>query len=631
MQKNTDITVLPGSPAVLGVTKTEAGYNFAAAFDTDEEVRLLLYKKGQEEPSASFPIGRENFVGDVAAVLLSGFHASRYEYNYQVGEKVIQDPCAKRIVSKKPFGLMELPENPHQVRCGFDDRAFDWGEDVRPCHPYDETILYKLHLRGFTKEKHAKIRHKGTFLGLQEKIPYLKELGITAVELMPIYDFDEMILPGQLPLELVSKMKLEEKLKVNYWGYTKGNYYAPKPSYSAGKDALAEVRSMVKALHEAEIECIMEFYFPAGMNGMEVVNILRHWYLSYHMDGFHLIGDGVPVELICQDPLLRNAKLMFLNLWENPGGAKNRPFRNLAEYGEGFKQDMRRFLKSDEGSLGGAIFRTKRNPQAYAVINYLASQDGFTMMDMVSYDEKHNEANGEDNRDGNAYNYSWNCGVEGPSRKTSIKNLRLRQLRNAFLLLLLSQGTPMIYAGDEFGNSQDGNNNAYCQDNEIGWVDWRAYTRNQELLSFVKEMIAFRKQYKIFHQKEELRSKDYKFLGYPDFSCHSSKAWYTAEDHMTRYVGMMYCGDYVEESSDYMYVAYNFHWEPHSFALPKLPDGREWFRILSSSDKNGICEPQQLKEQKSSEVKPRSIEIFIGKKVTKCTPGNTSKPSQDIK
>lgn len=621
MKDKNSICRIEGDPRVLGVTKLDRGYNFAIALEKEEPVSLLLYKKGTEELQEEIAIPAEWHTGQVAAVCLPDFSPEKYEYNYKVGEKIFQDPEASIICGKGDFGELCDCKKTHSVRCGFlPTKEFDWEGDRQLELPYSEMILYKLHVRGFTKQKNSKVRHKGTFTGITEKIPYFKELGITALELMPAYDFDEVLMPDNMPLEYACKMK--DKFRVNYWGYTSGNYFAPKSAYCSSKDHVTEVKNMVKELHKAGIQCIMEFYFPEKISPLHVLNIIRYWYLEYHMDGFHLLGDGVPSDMISSDPLLKKAKLMFQSVpcREDSGCAD----KNLAEYNEGFKQDMRRFLKSDEDSLDSAVMRMRCNPENHAVVNYIANQDGFTLMDLVSYDAKHNEANGEENRDGNSFNYSWNCGVEGPSRKLAIRRLREKQMRNGILFMLLSQGVPMIYAGDEFGNSQQGNNNAYCQDNEIGWVDWRAYGRNGEMVRFVKDAIEFRKKHGVFHQSKELRVMDYQSLGYPDVSYHSSRAWYAAYDNVCRHVGLMYCGDYAKDSNgdsdDFIYVAYNFHWEPHEFALPNLPGKQKWCCILETGQKLGDSyfhkEGKLLENQKVVEVAPRSIGIFIGKQET---------------
>ena len=626
--------VMQGDPRVLGAVRRSGGYNFAAAFPTEKEIRLLLYKKGQEVPEEEIFIDSSYFTGKMASVFLSDFKGEKYEYNYQVGDEVVHDPAAAKIVGREGFGKVDEGGNPHSIRCGFDDRRYDWEEDCRPEYPYSDTILYKLHVRGYTMQKNSKVRKKGTFSGIIEKIPYFQELGITSLELMPVYDFEEVIFLENMPLKYAMKMK--DKMKTNYWGYTKGNYFAPKPAYCATKDSIKEFRDMVKSLHKAGIECILEFYFPKEIQQLLVLQVLHHWYLTYHVDGFHLIGDGVPVEMICKDPLLCKAKLIFAGV---PYMEAKSGVRNIAVCNDDFKQNIRRFLKSDGDSLNAAVRCMRANPAAHGMINCITNQDGFTLMDLVSYDSKHNEENGENNQDGNSYNFSWNCGVEGPSRKLSVRQLREQQMRNAWLLLLLSQGTPMIYAGDEFGNSQQGNNNAYCQDNETGWVDWKCFNKNKEMVDFVKDVIVFRKQHPILHPEKELRVMDYKSFGYPDLSYHSSRAWYASYDNVSHHIGLMYCGLYAQkkdgQSDDFIYVAYNFHWEAHEFALPRIRK-QKWCRIFHSApeDEEGyfLKEEEELENQKMVEVAPRSISIFIGRQEKDvCIHGNILKQSPDIK
>ena len=276
---------------------------------------------------------------------------------------------------------------------------------------------------------------------------------------------------------------------------------------------------------------------------------------------------------------------------------------------------MRRVLKGDEDQVGRLIYQTRRNPDAYGVINYMAATNGFTMMDMVSCEQKHNEANGENNRDGSDYNYTWNCGVEGTTRKKKIVQMRKKQLRNAFLLLFLSQGTPMFLAGDEFGNSQNGNNNAYCQDNEISWLDWKGYkSGNSEMFRFVKDLIAFRKKHKILHMGQELSMTDSLSCGFPGISYHSSSAWYGELDGQNRKIGVMYCGKYADED-ELIYIAYNMHWMEHTFALPALPGGYRWNVALDTGE--GILEEDKwrlLPDSRQVQVSSRTVTVLIGRK-----------------
>ena len=457
------------------------------------------------------------------------------------------------------------------------------------------------------------MRHKGTFMGVAEKIPYLKELGVNQLLLMPIYDFDERILPEKeknLPYQ-----KNGQEAKRNYWGYGKSRYFAPKSTYAV-KNPVNECKDLVKALHAEGIEVLMEVYFPEGTQERLIFDCLKHWVREYHVDGFYLMGDASMNRFLARDPMFAGTKL--LSSWfdtENIYGRKKTPaFRNLAEHNDGFLVNARRFLKGDEDQLPSFIRRVRKNSDRCAVINYITHHDGFTLMDLVSYEERHNEANGEGGQDGPAYNFSWNCGVEGPSRKKKVQELRLQQMKNAFLLLLFSQGTPMILAGDEFGNSQRGNNNPYCQDNEISWLEWNGLKKQAELFAFVKTAIAFRKSHPLLHQARELQGTSGSSLGYPDVSCHGRQAWYENFEAASRHFGMMYCGQEAKEGK-YLYVAYNLHWNEQDFALPRLPDGLSWQLVFDTED--GIPSPEKeirWIDKKSFVVPPRSIQVLEGRK-----------------
>ena len=628
------IQTVPVYPEQPGVVKTGKGYQFTVCAEEEEDVELLLYEKGNTDPDLVIPITEEKGVGNLRSVQILGISMEQYEYNYRIGEKVLQDPWAGCLAGAEMFGDEKIKENPHAIRCLFRKEHYTWKEKGVLPIPFSDSILYKLHVRGFTKQKDSRVRKKGTFRGIEQKIPYLKELGITGILLMPAYDFREVV--GK---ETGKEKHYERKAtqnQVNYWGYT-GNacYFAPKASYASSDNPVREFCHMVDDLHQAGLECMMEFYFDGSVSPSMMLEILRYWKQEYHMDGFHVIGQGICQEVLAKDPLLAKTKLMFSNIDENRIYNDQKPsFKNLAEYNEGFLYCMRHLLKGDENMIQEFQYRNKWIPKKSGSISYLADQDGFTMMDLVSYDEKHNEANREENRDGREYNCSWNCGAEGPSRKKTVRDLRMRQMKNAFLLLLLGQGTPLIYQGDEFGNSQSGNNNAWCQDNEIGWVDWKALRSNQELFAFVKEAIRIRKEHKILHMEEELKGSDYKAFGYPDVSYHSSMAWYAPCEPSQRYMGILYCGDYAGEKGQLLFAAYNLYWTKYKFALPKLPKGASWSILLGSGEeivlkKEAMEEPagKEEKEEKAEqagrkentekkdyvEIPPRTIALLIGK------------------
>lgn len=607
----------PGYPLLLGANKVAEGYNFAVEIPDGTEASLLLYRKNSRKPvqEISFEKGRRE--GDISALLLEDFIPEEYEYNFRIDGSVVQDPCAYSILGREQFGVYPDSTEEHKIRCGFlPEKSLDWENADEPKLSYDEMILYKLHVRGYTKQAKISPKKRGTFSGLIEMIPYLEELGINAVELMPAYDFME-VLPSDGKKELVSTKKDE---KVNFWGYVPGFYFAPKRTYCATSQPEIEFGEMIKSFHRAGIECIMEFYFPREMNPLVVLRALQFWKLHYHVDGFHLIGEGVPINLLLNDGVLSHTKLILnhVPVGEIPEKRKLNG-KYLAESQAGFMQDMRRYLKSDEETVQGAANRIRENYDTHAVIHYMACQDGFTLADAVSYNYKHNEENGEDNKDGTSYNFSWNCGAEGPSRKASIRQMRERQMRNAFLMLLLSQGVPMIYGGDEIANSQEGNNNAYCQDNPIGWIDWKSLKKNEKLLSFVKEAIAFRKEHPVLHQPKALKGVDYLTRGFPDISFHGERAWYCSSENTSRLLGVLYCGYYAKKTDgtpdEHMYVAYNFHWENRTIALPNLPNGIVWKKAADTSDASGhvFFEESEETYQKTIEIPPRTIVVLLGR------------------
>ena len=609
MEKQNRIRAYKGDPVNPGVSRKTAGINFAVEIPCGISASLVLYRKGAALPEVEIPFTEEHRTGRMCAILISGLKPEKYEYNFRAAGKIMQDPFARVIRGREKFGA-PVSEDEHAGRCGFlSEPEYDWKEDTAPQIPYNEMNLYKVHVRGYTKQAKLSPRKKGTFAGLVEMIPYWKEMGINAIELMPAYEFQECTCK-----ETAGSMAVRSKKddRINYWGYAQGFYFAPKASYCATKEPDREFRDMVHALHQAGIECIMEMYFPENTPSLQVVRSLWMWKLFYHVDGFHLMGDGVHQKVLEQDPILYGTKKMFSEI------AGNADTENmLAEYNAGFKQDMRRFLKSDEGMISGAEFHVRRNTGSFGTINYMANQDGFTLYDTVAYNYRHNEANGEDNRDGSEFNYSWNCGVEGPSRRLQIRQMRERQIRNAFLMVLLSQGVPMIYGGDEFGNSQNGNNNAYCQDNQVGWIDWKALKKNESLFQFVKNAIAFRKEHPILHVPGEMYGVDYQTRGLPDVSLHGERAWYMNSENTSRLLGIMYCGAYAhradgsEDAS--IYVAYNFHWEDRIFALPNLAGYRKWKKVIDTSTvkENGFLEQEQETYSKKLKVTPRTIVVLM--------------------
>ena len=611
----------------LGVTQEADGVRILVQ-GRAKEVCLLLYRPGKKTPCEEISFDPKYRMGDVWELALDRTDFASFEYNFMIDGKIVTDPNARVITGREKWADRKRAGKP--VRGRILSEEFDWEDDVNPETPYAETILYKLHVRGFTAHASSGVSARGTYAGVMEKIPYLKELGITAVELMPVTEFDEIMMSSSG--SSFHNAKQEPTGYLNYWGYGPSYLYAVKTAYASREtmSAEGEFKTLVKELHKAGIECIPEMYFTGKELPGEILSVLRYWVEEYHVDGFHLTGFP-DLSLAAEDPFLKRTKL-FAENWNEvmnrrpkqgyvtPGdGAVSVEEKNLAEYNMQFMEDMRRFLKGDEGMLSAFEFRNRRNPAEYAVIDYMANTNGFTLMDTVSYDRKHNEKNGEENRDGSDYNYSWNCGAEGPTRKKKIVELRKQLLKNAYLLLFLSHGVPLLMAGDEFGNSQDGNNNAYCQDNAVSWLNWKLLETHKDQVDFVKRLIAFRKAHKMFHMDREPRIMDYKSCGRPDVSYHGENAWKPEFENFRRQFGILYWGAYAKRSDGSddanFYVAYNMHWEPHMFGLPHLPKGARWRVICSTADPDVEDLPSDgtgevLKNQMMLAVPPRGIMIL---------------------
>ncbi len=595
------------APLFPGVSSERTGIRFACCSETGETPVLLLYKKGSSVPEREIPFETTEEPGHLFTLLVK-IPPSAYEYNYKIGDRIFTDPYARKIAGKRKFA--EKPASPHEVRGAFLTKKYDWEGDVRPKLSYRDAVMYQLHVRGFTKQKNSGVRHKGTFLGIQEKLPYLKELGVNQLRLMPAYEFEEL-----LPAVSSQNAKAEE-VRLNYWGYGNGFFFAPKAAYSSSAYPEEEFKNLVKACHRLGIELLMEFSFPDEVDMGKILSCLEFWAREYHVDGFCLLSRPQVVEEAAKLPLFQDLKLV--------GGWFPEPVRQripvsgektLGESNDGFMNDCRRMLKGDGQCLREFAFRMKNNPPGCQEINYMTNHDGFTLMDLVSYDQKHNLENGEQNRDGTDGNFSWNCGVEGPSRKKEVTRLRMRQRKNAYCMMLFAQGTPMLLAGDEFGNSQNGNNNPYCHDSSLTWLDWGNGRLGKELTEFVKKAVAFRKSHPVLRQKTEPASMDTRSCGYPNLSFHGEQAWYTDYDCGNRHIGCLYCGEYAKEDG-FLYIAYNFHWTEQKFALPLLPSDMEWRKVMDTTlEESFLSEPAALGREKSVEAAPRSVIILEGKKI----------------
>ncbi len=604
-----------------GATLIRGGIHICTAFEA-ENLSLLLYRKGEEAPEKlDFPA--EGRIGNLWTMDLVGTGFRDCEYTLQADGREFADPFGACGSGAAAWGEEETAVR----RSRFPVKGQEWKNDRRPARRLEDTVIYRLHVRGFSKGVTSV--DAGTFRAVRAKIPYLKKLGVNAVELMPAYEFPEVVKTrqpegGRYPVP-------EGPKKINYWGYAPGAcYFAPKAAYAGtGRDPFREFCELVRALHRNDMELYMELYFPEGTPDQLILEAARFWVFACHVDGIHLSGPVSP-QVLAQDPALAGIKLFAVN-WPGhllpalPAGSpaeKQAKAKRLAEYNDGFLTDMRRVLRGDENAMGALRFRSAHNPAACGTVNYMANTNGFTLADMVSYEQKHNEENGENGRDGNSENFTWNCGEEGPTAKRKILRVREQQLRNAVLLLFLSQGTPLLMAGDEFGNSQEGNNNAWCQDNETSWLDWKLLRKNRWLHDYIASVIGFRRAHPMFRLPKEPQNADYLSCGHPDVSYHGQSAWYPDPDGTSRQLGILYCGEYAKlpdgSPDDWFYVAYNMHWNPHEFGLPKLPDGYVWSKVIDTSAerlKGLVPEGQEkpLEDQKALEVPERAIVVLRGR------------------
>nr|MCR4717060.1 glycogen debranching enzyme [Lachnospiraceae bacterium] len=536
--------------------------------------------------------------------------------------------------------------------------------------PMEDLIIYEMHVRGFTKDDSSKVKHPGTFDGIIEKIPYLKELGVNAVELMPIFEFDEM----------ADKRVVDNHEVMNYWGYNTVCFFAPNTSYTArveyNKEG-TELKEMVQTLNANGIEVILDVVFNHTAEGNEegpffsfkgldnniyymltpdgkyynfsgcgntvncnhpivqqmILDCLRYWVTNYRVDGFRfdlasILGrneDGSPMssppllQSLAFDPILGQVKLIA-EAWDAGGLYQVGSFpawNRWAEWNGRYRDDMRRFLKGDEGLTKAAGIRMIGSPDLYpyehrgknASINFLNCHDGFTLYDMYAYNQKHNEANGWDNTDGANDNNSWNCGVEGETTDIEVNALRKKLCKNAFAALMLSRGTPMFYAGDEFLNTQYGNNNAYCQDNKISWLDWKLLDKNKDMYAFVKHLIEFRKRHAVIRKDLNPCS-----LHFPFTSIHSSVPWDEDFNEDKRVLGVMYAGrDSKGGKDDIVYVAINAYWEDQEIELPDLFGKWKWKQVLDTAAEKYKCS-RKVSADRHCVLQARSLAVFVNDK-----------------
>ena len=649
-----DFRVRRGHPLPYGASARRDGVNFSVFSRYATEVSLVLFAPGESEPVLELPLDqRYNKTGEVWHVFVEGLDPG-VEYGFRADcednpsphllrfdrRRVLIDPYSKSVVGLERWGEVAAEKGRlERLRSRVVDEEFDWGHEHPLAVPLADSVIYELHVRGFTRHPSAGVAHPGTFRGLVEKIPYLKELGVTAVELMPVTEFEECDNPR-------SNLLTGEPLR-NFWGYQPVSFFAPKASYAASAapgDAVREFKGMVKAFHEAGLEVILDIVFNHTGEGDErgatfcwrgldnptyylldpktgryhnysgcgntlncnhpvvrfqILAALRYWVTEMHVDGFRfdlasILGRGrdgevLPnpplLEAIAADPVMADVKLIA-EAWDAAGLYQVGSFPSWgrwAEWNGRFRDELRRFVKSDPGMTKLLATRLSGSPDLYRgagrapwhSINFLTSHDGFTLADLVAYNGKHNWENGEGNTDGHDDNLSWNCGEEGPGAGPEVLALRARQQRNFLALLLLSQGVPMLLAGDEFSRTQRGNNNAYCQDNDTSWVDWSLLERNRDLFRFTQRLIRFRQAHPSLRRRTFLEDEER-----PPVAWHGTKLGKPDWTGESRSLGVHLLA---AGGDDALYIVANAHWEARVFELPQLPPGKSWRRFLDTS------------------------------------------------
>ncbi len=572
--------------------------------------------------------------GSLYSVKIKGLKPEEWGYRYYRDNYTFDDPYARELIEVSLDGQKTTLS-----------RLYPFPEDSLPAYGslkhrgWQERILYCVHVRGFTASRTSRSLARGTFRGLADKASYLKKLGINGVELMPVYELRPEALgkivgepEGMSEEEREKTRKVTEEVaaaaaqpqppvKENYWNFGEGCYFAPKSAYAFSDTPQIEFRKMVETLHRNGIEVFLQLYFPDNVTIQTQLETARFYVTHYQIDGFHLKGNAAALQTIASDPMLSDTALFYYDFpyeelqkedKENPTVGKP-SVQHLCEYTDSFQTLARRFVKSDNQVLREFIKSFVSVPSGHGCVHYVTNYEGFTLADLVSYNWKHNEANGENNRDGCDNNWSWNCGVEGPCHKKDIRTLRTRQMRNLIALNLLAQGTPLLLAGDERCNSQGGNNNPYCQNNETGWLSWKETAGSRAIFSFTQRMIAFRKDHGVFRRKHPFGFNDPKAIGYPDISLHGSEAWKPDLSGYSHTVGILLPEAYDEEAprDSFLYIALNMHWHSQVLAIPKLSDGYRWQVVMDTFLENPFPETAKgLPDERTVTLGGRSIQIL---------------------
>lgn len=596
----------------FGTEEVNGGVMFTFAVEGEDSCAIELYRVSNHLLKETVFLPEEYRIGDVYSVVLCGQNIKNFGYRIRLGETSFVDPYTSVIYGRNRWNDSSRSAKDYAVLGGVSHDSYQWKHAANDIAPTN-MVMYKLHMRGFTMNHGLPASKRGNYLGLLQHLPYLQELGVTSLELQPIYDFEEIMLEKHQEISPKGDVswRVESIDKTNYWGYGDAFYMAPKASYFGGRDAATNCKSMVDAIHGAGMEVVLEMSFAETISEDYMLDCLWHWVKEYHVDGFHLLGCNVPIRRIAKDKRLARTKIFHDHIPQDLLDAE-KGRKHLFLYNDGFMCVCRQMQNHMQGSMVQFTNHLRRQNDRYGFINYMANTNGFTLWDSYCYGEKHNQANGEENRDGNNVNYSFNYGVEGESKNRHIHQLRMLQMRNGLCVCLLSQAIPLLRSGDELANSQQGNNNPYCQDNALGWVQFAKTKGRAQLLSFVQGLIAFRKNHAILHCEEAMHLNDYHHLGAPDLSYHGTEPWLMGIGEERKAVGIFYNGAYESESADNVYVAYNYHYEEATLALPKISGNRKWSLVMNtaSSDTFSFL-PVELDNQQTISIPSGSISILI--------------------
>ncbi len=685
--------VYRGRPLPLGVSQTRLGLNFAVFSRHATAMTLALFATGEHAPVAELPLAPGvHRTGDIWHLEVEGlttdvryaWRADRWpapgdRFHRFDPDNLLLDPYARALSGGSDWGVRYTRHGEPAHRRGnrrrslWVDDDFDWEGTLPPKIPLPDKVIYELHVRGFTVHPSAGVEHPGTYLGLIEKIPYLKELGVTTVELLPVYEFDELEIERSDP-------ETGERLR-NYWGYSPIAFFAPKAAYAvAGRNGrqVQEFKTLVRELHRAGIEVFLDVVFnhtgehagwpedpvysfrgldnsiyymldpetgqPRNYSGCGntlncnhpvvrnlILDALRYWVAEMRVDGFRfdlasVLGRGQDGEVLANPPLLEQIAAdpvladttLIAEAWDAAGLYQVGTFPawgRWAEWNGRYRDEVRRFVAGEPGLTSRVATRLAGSADLYQSsgrapshsINFVTCHDGFTLADLVAYEEKRNEANGEENRDGSDLNFSWNCGVEGPTSDPEVLALRRRQVRNLLAILLLSQGTPMLLAGDEGGRTQRGNNNAYCQDNEISWLDWDLAARHPDLHRYVRLLIAFRRAHPALRRRRFLRGAGTAGSPRPDVSWHGKRPFAPDWGPAAHAFAMHLAGEHAPAPDCDLYLALNMGAEAAPLALPPPAPGQNWCRVLDTARES----PDEIREEGMEEPVPFASTLTV--------------------